>query len=52
MISCLKEDIKGYETSKKDSGKKILLQRYETNESSIKSKIKIVLNNNLKVLSR
>ena len=52
MISCLKEDIKGYETSKEDSGKKILLQRYEANESSIKLKIKIDLNNKLKVLSK
>ena len=52
MISCLKEDIKGYETSKEDSGKQILLQRHETNESSKKLKMKIDLDNKLKVLSK
>ena len=52
MISCLKEDIKGYETSKEDSGKQILLKRYETNELSIKLKMKIDLDNKLKVFSK
>ena len=50
MILCLKEDIKGCETSKEDSGKQILWQRHETNESSIKLKMKIDLGNKLKVL--
>ena len=36
MISCFRENIKGYETSKEDNGKQILLQRNETNESSRK----------------
>ena len=52
MISCLKEDIKGCETSKEYFGKKILLQRHETNESPIKLKMKIDLGNKLKVLSK
>ena len=52
MISCLKEDIIGSETSKQDSGKQILLQGNEINESSIKLKAKITLGNKMKVLSK
>ena len=52
MISCLKEDIKGCETSKVDYGKQKLLQRNENNESSIKLQMKNDLSNKLKVLSK
>ena len=52
MISCLKQAIKVFETSKEGSGKQILSQRYETNELSAKLKIKIDLGNKLKVLSK
>ena len=52
MISCLKEDIKGCETSKENSGNQKLLQRYENNESSIKLKTKSDLSNKFKVLSK
>ena len=48
----MKEDIKECETSKVDSGKQILLQRHETNKSSKKLKMKIDLDNTLKVLSK
>ena len=52
MISCLNEDIKGWETSNEDSGKQILLQRNETNESTIKLQMKNDLSNKLKVSSK
>merc|ERR1712161_128158 len=39
MILCLKEDIKGLETSKEGFGKQVLLQRNETTESSVKLKM-------------
>ena len=52
VVSCLREDIKGFETSKEYFGKQILLQRYETAESSTKLKMKIDLGNKLKVLSK
>ena len=52
MVSCLKEDIKEFETSKVDSGKQLLLQKHEPNESSKKLKMKIDLDNILKVLSK
>ena len=52
MISCLNEDIIGLETMKEGSGKKILLQRHETTEVSIKLQIEIYLGNKLKVLSK
>ena len=48
----MKENVKGYDTSKEDFGKQILLQRHETYESSIKLKMKIDLDNKLKVLSK
>ena len=48
---CLKEDINGCAISKEESGKQIILQRNETNESSIKLKMKNNLSNKLKVLS-
>merc|ERR1712161_90260 len=41
MILCLKEDIKGLETSKEGFGKQVLLQRNETTESSVKLKMEI-----------
>ena len=52
IISSFKEDIKGCETSKEDSGKQILSQRREINESSIKSKMKIDLGNKVKVMAK
>ena len=52
MISYLNEDIIGLETMKEGSGKKILLQRHETTEVSVKLQIKINLGNKLKVLSK
>jgi len=52
VVSCLREDIKGFETSKEYFGKQILLQRYETAESSTKLKMKIDLGNKLKVSSK
>ena len=48
----MKENVKGYDTSKEDFRKQILLQRHETYESSIKLKMKIDLDNKLKVLSK
>ena len=48
----MKQAIKGFEISKEGSGKKILSQRHETNELSTKLKIKIDLDNKLKVLSK
>ena len=52
VVSCLREDIKGFETSKEYFGKQILLQRYEAAESSTKLKMKIDLGNKLKALSK
>ena len=52
VVSCLREDIKGFETSKEKFGKQILLQRYEIAESSTKLKMKIDLGNKLKILSK
>jgi len=52
VVSCLREDIKGFETSKEKFGKQILLQRYEIAESSTKLKMKIDLGYKLKVLSK
>merc|ERR1712161_150399 len=52
MILCLKEDIKGLETSKEGFGKQVLLQRNETTELSVKLKMEIDSGNKLKVLSR
>ena len=49
MLLCFKEYIKECETSKEDSGKQILLQRQDTNESSTKSKT-IDLGNKVKVM--
>ena len=46
------KDINGCETSKEDFGNQILLQRHETNEASIKSKMKIDLGNKVKVMSK
>ena len=50
--SCLKEGIKGCAISKEDSGTQIILQKNETNESSIKLKIENDLSNKLKVMSQ
>merc|ERR1712238_306200 len=52
MILCLKEDIKGLETSKEGFGKQVLLQRNETTELSVKLKMEIDSGNKLKVLSK
>ena len=52
IISCLKEDIIGLETSKEGYGKQVLLQRNETTKSSVKLKIKNHLGNKVKVLSK
>ena len=48
---CLKEDMNGCAISKEESEKQIILQRNETNESSIKLKMKNDLSNKLKVMS-
>merc|ERR1712238_201123 len=52
MILCLKEDIKGLETSKEGFGKQVLLQRNEATELSVKLKMEIDSGNKLKVLSK
>merc|ERR1712238_296568 len=52
MILCLKEDIKGLETSEEGFGKQVLLQRNETTELSVKLKMEIDSGNKLKVLSK
>merc|ERR1712160_163975 len=52
MILCLKEDIKGLETSKEGFGKQVLLQRNETTELTVKLKIEIDSSNKLKILSK
>ena len=51
-ISFLKEDIKGLETSKEGFGKQVLLQRHKTTELSVKLKIEIDSDNELKILSK
>merc|ERR1712238_629572 len=51
-ISCLKEDIKELETSKEGFGKQVLLQRHETTELSVKLKMEIDSDNELKILSK
>merc|ERR1711957_631953 len=52
MILCLKEDIKGLETSKEGFGKQVLLQRNETTELTVKLKMQIDSGNKLKILSK
>merc|ERR1712160_44443 len=52
VILCLKEDIKGLETSKEGFGKQVLLQRNETTELTVKLKMEIDSGNKLKVLSK
>merc|ERR1712238_402334 len=52
MILCLKEDIKGLETSKEGFGKQVLLQRNETTELTVKLKMEIDSGNKLKILSK
>merc|ERR1712160_181515 len=52
VILCLKEDIKGLETSKEGFGKQVLLQRNETTELTVKLRMEIDSGNKLKVLSK